>query len=308
MVQKTNEQFIKELAEKKKGLYTALEPYVKSNVKIKFKHNVCGNEFYATPNFILKDEIHGCGSCFGNKAKQKTNEQFLKEVYEQVGEEYTFIEKYISRAKPITVRHNVCGKEYKVAPYNFLLGTRCKECGFDKKRITVAEAEERIHNRIGNDFKIVGEYVSLQHKTDILHTVCGNVSSTRITDIIQKGTSCRYCTMSNGEKLVKSVLDEKGIKYETQKSFKDLKNVNYLYLDFYLPDLKVAIEYQGIQHYIPKNFGGTTAEVANEALKLQKINDNIKREYAKDNNIKLIEVPYTINTLDTVRKYLNKNL
>ena len=47
------------------------------------------------------------------------------------------------------------------------------------------------------------------------------------------------------------------------------------------------IEYQGEQHYKPVEFFG-----GREKLKLQQINDDIKRTYCRVNNIPLIEIPY----------------
>lgn len=51
---------------------------------------------------------------------KKTNEHFLKEVYELVKNEYTFLEKYEKAHKQIKVKHNVCDFEYYVKPTNFL--------------------------------------------------------------------------------------------------------------------------------------------------------------------------------------------
>ncbi len=52
-------------------------------------------------------------------------------------------------------------------------------------------------------------------------------------------------------------------------------------------DLDFLIEYQGIQHYIARSkFGGASG------LAKQKYNDNLKRQYCKKHNIKLIEIPY----------------
>lgn len=52
-------------------------------------------------------------------------------------------------------------------------------------------------------------------------------------------------------------------------------------------DLDFLIEYQGIQHYIARSkFGGASG------LARQKYNDNLKRQYCKKHNIKLIEIPY----------------
>lgn len=60
-----------------------------------------------------------------------------------------------------------------------------------------------------------------------------------------------------------------------------------LELDIYIPELKIGIEYQGIQHYKPvRHWGG------NKALKKCKERDYRKREICKRHNIKLIYFTY----------------
>ena len=59
-------------------------------------------------------------------------------------------------------------------------------------------------------------------------------------------------------------------------------------LDIFIPSLNVGIEYQGIQHYESVSlFGGE------DALHTRKSNDEKKRAKCKENNVILIEWPYT---------------
>lgn len=74
-----------------------------------------------------------------------------------------------------------------------------------------------------------------------------------------------------------------------------------LELDCYDEDLRLAVEYNGIQHYkyIPyfhKNY---------EAFLNQKYRDDMKRRICIDNNIILIEVPYTVKLKD-IYEYIRK--
>lgn len=56
---------------------------------------------------------------------------------------------------------------------------------------------------------------------------------------------------SKGEALVKEILTEAKINWEDEKTFPWLKYIGYQRLDFWLPDLNIAIEVQGEQHFIP---------------------------------------------------------
>lgn len=94
--------------------------------------------------------------------------------------------------------------------------------------------------------------------------------------------------ISKGERKVKKLLENKGILFEQEKRFGDCRNPKtnaLLSFDFYLPDYNLCIEYDGIQH-----FEETTWR--HESLEDGQYRDSIKNQYCKDNNIKLIRIPY----------------
>ena len=64
-------------------------------------------------------------------------------------------------------------------------------------------------------------------------------------------------------------------------------------LDLYIPSLRTAIEYQGIQHYIPVEFFG-----GEEALNQRQELDRQKRELCEENGVRLIEWPYDMDPSD----------
>ena len=72
-------------------------------------------------------------------------------------------------------------------------------------------------------------------------------------------------------------------------------------LDLYIPSIKTAIEYQGIQHYHPVEFFG-----GEEALAQRQELDRQKRTLCMENNVSLIEWPYstppTENSLEETLK------
>ena len=112
---------------------------------------------------------------------------------------------------------------------------------------------------------------------------------------------------SRGERFVMDYLQNKNINYIFQKSFPQLlSNCGYpLSFDFYIPDIQVLIEYQGKQHYESIDyFGGS------KRFTVQQQNDGLKRIFAKNNNYKLIELPYWYSESEIVcilDGYLNSN-
>ena len=120
-----------------------------------------------------------------------------------------------------------------------------------------------------------------------------------------RGVNCPYLSESHGEKHTRKYLSSYNYEYAYEKNFHDLKGVGggYLTYDFHITGTKVLIEYQGLQHYKPVDvFGGK------EQFKIQQEHDRRKREYAKKNGYKLIEISYKYDTYEKVAAYLDEHL
>ena len=98
---------------------------------------------------------------------------------------------------------------------------------------------------------------------------------------------------SYGQIKIEDILNQAGLPFEEEYSFKNLisSSGHPLRFDFAVfdddGDIDFLIEFQGIQHYKPKDkFGGITG------LKKQQYYDMLKREYCKKHNIKLVIIPY----------------
>ena len=74
-------------------------------------------------------------------------------------------------------------------------------------------------------------------------------------------------------------------------------------LDLFIPSLKTAIEYQGIQHFLPVGFFG-----GEEALAMRQDLDRQKRRLCEENDVRLIEWPYEIPpTATNLKKALSES-
>lgn len=99
---------------------------------------------------------------------------------------------------------------------------------------------------------------------------------------------------SRGEIKICDILTVAGLSFIEEYSFPDLvSNTNTpLRFDFAVlddnGDIDFLIEYQGEQHYKPKDkFGGVAG------LRKQQYNDMLKREYCRKHGIPLVAIPYT---------------
>jgi very-short-patch-repair endonuclease len=98
---------------------------------------------------------------------------------------------------------------------------------------------------------------------------------------------------------MKKYLDVNNIEYIKEKMFNDCNGRKRMLLfDYYLPKHNMLLEYDGIQHFIPiKYFGG---EKAYNSLKIR---DEIKNNFAKNNNIGLLRIKYSdINNINQILK------
>lgn len=98
---------------------------------------------------------------------------------------------------------------------------------------------------------------------------------------------------SRGEIKIFQILQASGLKFKEQYSFPDLvsNTGRPLRFDFAVFDdqsnLDFLIQFQGIQHYEPKDaFGGRNG------LRKQQFNDMKKRQYCQQHGIKLVLIPY----------------
>ena len=230
-------------------------------------------------------------------SRRKTDIQFKKEVYDLVGNEYTFLDTYVNARSNIKIRHNECGTIYMVTPDHFLHGSRCPYCaGLIKK--TDEQFKKEVFSLVGNEYTFLDSYVNAKTKLRIKHNKCGNIYKEK-PNAFFNGGRCPYCNMPKTEKMIAKILNMFNIKYEIQKTFDDLKDIQLLSYDFFIPSQSTLIEYQGQQHYQSVNLYGGEAQ-----FEYQQKHDKMKADYAKEHGYNLIAVPYTEDTFSKIQKYL----
>lgn len=119
---------------------------------------------------------------------------------------------------------------------------------------------------------------------------CGrykNVSSDRLLQHSIFNCGCKNI-QSKGNLKIQTLLKNAGIIFETEKKFDTCIDKNKLPFDFWVEN-SYLIEFDGSQHFKYTNYDWNTAE---KFIITQK-HDNIKNEWARQNHIPLIRIPYT---------------
>lgn len=105
---------------------------------------------------------------------------------------------------------------------------------------------------------------------------------------------CSICYSSKLESCCHKILNNLNLKFEKEKTYDDLININKLRYDIYIPIYNILIELDGIQHFENVDFYGKNN------LEHNKITDNKKNLYAKNNNIRLLRISWSeINNMET---------
>lgn len=224
--------------------------------------NCCHHEFQVKPWDHLyggkKRLGYGCPICANKQRSQtlfKDQEWFMNEVRirrEDKGEYYDY-SKVIYRGahENIELGCPIHGPFLQSAD-SHLRGSGCPACGHDIAGGYHKDSWESYFQKIRQDRFDKGEYydyskVIYKGCCEPIEIICPKHGSFWQTPSVHRmGCGCPHCKSSKLEEQTRIILEELGVRYEYEKRFKWLGLQS---IDFYLPDYKIAIECQGIQHY-----------------------------------------------------------
>lgn len=177
-----------------------------------------------------------------------------------------------------------CGKllTYPISSYELQSG-HTKSCGHN-----VYIHQDLTGQRFGRLVVVRPEINDKIGGYSYCHCDCGNFISVRNNSLKSGNTQSCGCLSSKGEERIKEILTKHEVDFVQQKTFKDLfgdTQKKFLSFDFYIPSKNLLIEYQGEQHYNSRWKGM-------EKFEKQRKYDERKRQYCKENNFFLKEVPY----------------
>ena len=300
----TNEQFISRAKVIHGDRYDYSEVrYIKSQIKVKIKCNKCGRYFWQTPNAHLRGE--NCPIC-GNYYMDL---EMFKERAAKIHNNKYIYEKtvYLSANKKVIITCPVHG-DFLQTPRSHTSGAGCPVCGKDlnviSKRYTTEgfiEAARKVH---GDKY----DYSRVQYSKNGSAKVL--IGCPKHGYFLQQpyahlaGCGCPKCRRSIGEDKIALYLERNRIEYEGQYMIhnEDLfcKNKR-IFVDFYIPDKNLFIEYNGSQHYKREKYFEEKRPFED-----QESRDIALKTYCKQHGIGLIEIPYT--RLKNIDEFLDKAL
>ena len=227
-----------------------------------------------------------------------SKDEFVKRAEEVHGNKYDYSKvEYVNKHTKICIICHEHG-EFWQSPNNHLAGNGCRKCWLKRNLTSKLSNTEVFINKAkqihGNKYdysKTIYEH-SLK-KVCIICPEHGEFWQTPNSHL--NGQGCPICNESTLEREVNKILREKGINFIQQFKAKWLGRQS---LDFYLPDYNMAIECQGIQHFMPKKYFG-----GEKSFKTITENDIKKRKLCEENNIKIIY--YTKKKFLTEQYYSN---
>ena len=186
-------------------------------------------------------------------------------------------------------------------------------------RFTNKEFLIKLESLYGNDYTCLDSYVDSDTPIRLRCNNCGCIFSITPHELwrnrnhldIEKFCKCPKCRKSHvsiGEESVIKWLNNNNILYIRNDPNRNIKGkiLNLVRIDFQIiyNGKTIWIEYNGIQHYMEvKHFHrNNKGETFNDQLR----RDQNVRDYCKENNIILIEIPYTYNTYKKVKELLDR--
>lgn len=255
----------------------------------------CYNNFVARLGNIVSGHTLSCGCTSYQRVGEKQRKDLTGQIFGRLKVIKLADRNQYLQNRTTWICECECGtKNFYVTSHNLLLGYT-KSCGCLKKEIQ--------KNFYHNSFKDLtnqkfGQLLVIEKTNDRTKNGkviwkclcdCGNTAFVATDKLTTRHTQSCGCLNSRGEQKVSNILNSLNIVFQQQYVYNNCRNPKTnapLRFDFYLPDYNCCIEYDGEQHFKEKE--NYYRDTLNERQK----RDNIKTQYCKDNNIKLVRIPY----------------
>ena len=295
----SEKRFISKSIEKYGDIYDYSKiHYINETTKVEIickKHN---KSFFKTPiNHLTLNQ--GCPYCKKEECRagfRVSFEEFVQEAKKKFGDRFEYSkEHFVNMGTKMTIYCKKHNYYFEQAPRQHLISQcGCPLCSKEEfGHIPIKMSKEMFIERskeiFGDDTFDYSrlEYINIETPVELycnIHKVWFKVIPEKH---LCRHQGCPECNNAESclEKEVRLLLERNDIKFEKEKKFKWLKYKSNMRLDFYLPELNIAIECHGPQHFIQaKNIWSDTPE----KLKITQERDQLKNEQCKEHNIQIL--------------------
>tara|TARA_R110002051_G_scaffold316873_1_gene397143 strand:- start:62 stop:787 length:726 start_codon:yes stop_codon:yes gene_type:complete len=229
--------------------------------------------------------------------------EFIRRAKEAHGNKFDYSHvDYVGARIHVKIKCKIHGLFDQRAGDHINKGSTCKKCVSEAQKHRYTKGREqfitdarRVH---GNKFNYdKAEYLNNKTHVKIKCEIHGFFYQRPLHHLDGKGCfKCVDLKNSKGVQTIELFLKQTKVDYERERRFPDLINIRCLPLDFWLPKLKIAIEFDGEQH----SRIGLYSKTKDRLLVSQK-RDRIKDKWAKKHGYKMIRISYTkLKSIDEI--------
>ena len=184
-----------------------------------------------------------------------------------------------------------CGNQKIVITRSLRTGNT-QSCGCLHKEVVAKNFSKDITNQRFGNLIALEPTQERRHGSIVWKCLCdcGNFHFTTTELLLGGHTQSCGCIRSRGNQKVQQILQQNNIPFIKEYPIR-INNMNYYYDFAIVQNEKVIcfIEYDGILHFEQDKYHGWNNA---ENWKRTQENDNIKNDYAKNNNIPIVRIPY----------------
>lgn len=197
---------------------------------------------------------------------------------------------------------------FKQVGTHHLAGKGCRKCANEQKSINQKSTRDFLLTKFEEvhgdryQYKLPSK-AAYRDKVEIICREHGAFQQEIKVHLQAKG--CPKCALSKGENAIALFLQRAGLIFEVEYAIPEISERNPVRFDFFLPEKRLFIEYDGQHHFMPVNFGGMSDEKALAVHNMVKERDKRKDKWAKENNYTVLRVRYDQDVNEALSKYFS---
>lgn len=119
-------------------------------------------------------------------------DEVKKRIFDKHNGKIELVGNYVKVKSKATMKCNVCGLLWESVPYDIYSGHGCPVCGGNKK-LDNQTFKNQVLKLVGEEYSVLGEYISTHIKIKMKHNRCGNVFFMEPNAFKSQGQRCPEC-------------------------------------------------------------------------------------------------------------------